>query len=63
MSFLTTLFSFIAALPKLIDQLREMYWQWETARGLRRERELVSENDKIHDEMANGGRPKWDDRN
>lgn len=62
MSWIATILSFITALPKLIEQLRGLYWSWENSRLLRREKDMVKDNDKIHDEIADGGRPKWDDR-
>jgi len=52
----------LKAIPALISAFREIIWRWETEKGLRRDKENQIDNDKIHDEIENGGRPHWDDR-
>lgn len=62
MSWIGTILSALAAIPKIIDAFREMWWSWETSKGIRREQQIVKDNNQIHDEIAGGGRPTWDDR-
>ena len=57
-----TIIKFIAALPKILDAIREAYWTWEAARSEKRLKEGQKNNDEIHDEINNGGRPRWDNR-
>lgn len=56
------LLAIIKAIPALINAFRELIWRWETEKGLRNDKEDTKTNDEIHDEIKNGGRPKWDDR-
>jgi len=62
MSWITTILKALAAIPAILEAFRELIWRWEAERGLRREKENQIDNDKIHDEIENGGRPRWDDR-